>query len=147
LSWRSEGAAGNGGPFFIVSPDLLELREGFDQLQRNALKAAGQESDACRDPKDPDSFLDPSELQAQMARRMHEGTDRGGGEDERETQSEAVDGQQSRAAGDSVPAAGDGKNAGQDWTDAGSPAEGEGETHRIGAPQACGFLKLNSLLA
>ena len=82
-----------------------------------------------------------------MARSAHERTDRGGGEDERQAQPEAVDGEQRRAAGDGVPAAGDGENGRQDRADAGRPAEGEGEAHRIGAPYARRLLDLEPLLA
>ena len=97
--------------------------------------------------KDADGLLDPAELLAQMARSAHERADRGRGEDEGQAEPEAVDGEQRRAAGDGVPAAGDGENGGQDRADAGRPAEREGEAHRIGAPDARGFLDLEPLLA
>src|ERR1700722_2757433 len=67
---------------FLRSPDLAELREGFDQPDRNALKPASQKCDAGRDEQDAHGFLDPAELRAQMARRADEGPDRGGREDE-----------------------------------------------------------------
>src|SRR5262245_19478930 len=106
--------AGDGGFPFVLSPDLTELREGLEQPQRNALEAAGQKGDAGQNEQDADGLLDPAELLPQMERRAHEWADRCGGEDEGQTQPEAVDGEQRRAAGDGVPAAGDGENGGQD---------------------------------
>src|SRR5579862_2147328 len=79
---------------FIVSSDLAELRESFDQPKRNALEPAGQESDAGRNEEDPNRVLDPAELLTQMERRAHERADRGGGEDEGQTQPKAVDSKQ-----------------------------------------------------
>src|ERR1700733_911916 len=96
------------GFFFCVSPDLTELRKRLDQPQRHALETASQKRHAGRHEQDADGLLDPAELRAQMSRRADEWTDRGGGEDEGQPQAEAIDSEQSRAAGDRVPAAGDG---------------------------------------
>src|ERR1700722_2152974 len=92
------------GFFFQLSPDLTELRKGLDQPQRHALETASQKRDASRDKQDADGFLDPAELRAQMPRGADERADRGGREDEGQTQAEAVDGEQRSAAGDGFPA-------------------------------------------
>src|SRR6202789_155201 len=115
------------GGFLFSSPDLAELRKGLDQPQRHALEAASQKRDAGRDEEDADGLLDPAELRAQMPRGADEQADRQGREDEGQTQAKAIDGEQSRAAGDRIPAAGGRENGGQDRTDAGGPDQPAGE--------------------
>ena len=86
-------------------------------------------------------------MDPEAADEAEEGLDRQCCRDEGHAEAGGIDRQQAGALENRVLGPGHGKDGSEDRADAGGPAEGEGEAHDIGAPEADGLFHLDALLA